>query len=80
MHCVEGELLMISGDPDHPSNIFLCIVAHAKIVRYDEGELTQPQIPSETLYHRWNISMQFTTRRNVQQLERVNIEVCMNSI
>ena len=80
MHCVEGVLSMISAGPDHPSNMYLCTAAHAKIVRYDEGDLSQPQIQTATLFHRWNISMQFTMRRNVPQLQQVNIEVCTISI
>jgi hypothetical protein len=81
MHCVEGVLSIISACPDHPSdmNMFLCTAAHANIVRYDEGDLSQPQIPPATLYHRWNISMQFTTRRNLE-LQQVNIEVSTISI
>jgi hypothetical protein len=80
MHCVEGVLSMFSAGPDHASNIDSCIAAHATIIRYDEGNLSQPQIPTATLYHRWNVSMQFTTRRNVQHLQGVNIEVCYISI
>jgi hypothetical protein len=53
-----------------------CIAAHATIVRYDEGDLAQPQIPTETLYHRWTISMKFITHNNVVQLQAVNIDVC----
>ncbi|KAG2112096.1 hypothetical protein DEU56DRAFT_762104 [Suillus clintonianus] len=57
---------------DHKSVVDMHCVED--IVRYDEGDLSQPQIPTATLYHRWNISMKFTTHRNVLQLQEVNIE------
>lgn len=50
---------------------------HARIIQYDEGNLAQAQIPVEKLYHRWNISMQFVTRRDVLHLKGVNINVGM---
>ncbi|KAG2737385.1 hypothetical protein P692DRAFT_20761930 [Suillus brevipes Sb2] len=50
--CVGEYELVLS---DHKSAVDMhCVEAHAKIVRYDEGDLSQPQIPTATLYHRWN--------------------------
>jgi hypothetical protein len=48
---------------------------HAKIIKYNEGNLGQAQIPVDTLYHRWNISMTFVTRYNAARLKGVNINV-----
>ncbi|KAG1729378.1 hypothetical protein EDB19DRAFT_1938813 [Suillus lakei] len=65
--CVGEYELLLSN---HKSVVDMhCVEAHTKIVRYDEGDLSQPQIQTATLYHRWNISMQFTMRRNVPQLQ-----------
>ncbi|KAG1795964.1 uncharacterized protein HD556DRAFT_1307190 [Suillus plorans] len=59
---------------DHKSIVDMnCIEDHARIIPYDEGNLAQAQIPVEKLYHRWNISMQFVTRRDVLHLKGVNI-------
>ncbi|KAG2107611.1 hypothetical protein DEU56DRAFT_762601 [Suillus clintonianus] len=69
--CVGDYELVLS---DHKSVVDMHCVED--IVRYDEGDLSQPQIPTATLYHRWNISMQFTTRRNLE-LQQVNIEVLL---
>ncbi|KAG1732829.1 hypothetical protein EDB19DRAFT_1911849 [Suillus lakei] len=76
--CVGEYELLLS---DHKSVVDMhCVEAHAKIVQYDEGNLSQPQIQTATLYHWWNISMQFTMHRNVPQLQQVNIEVCLHEL
>ncbi|KAG2745199.1 hypothetical protein P692DRAFT_20849949 [Suillus brevipes Sb2] len=36
-----------------------CVEDHAIILKYDEGDLKQHQMPSNTPYHRWNIKITF---------------------
>ncbi|KAG1786394.1 uncharacterized protein HD556DRAFT_1449771 [Suillus plorans] len=68
-----GEYELILSD--HTSIVDMhCIEDHATIIQYDEEDLAQPQIPGETLYYRWTVSMQFETHRNVIQLQGVHIE------
>ncbi|KAG2108816.1 hypothetical protein BD769DRAFT_1392632 [Suillus cothurnatus] len=45
---------------DHKSFVDMtCMEDHAVIHSYDEGDLSQCQIPSNTLYHRWNVNITF---------------------
>ncbi|KAG2029903.1 hypothetical protein BDR03DRAFT_1096177 [Suillus americanus] len=46
---------------------------HALILSYDEGDLSQLQIPPETLYHRWNINITFGKGRNSARINSVNL-------
>ncbi|KAG1718053.1 uncharacterized protein EDB91DRAFT_1090354 [Suillus paluster] len=69
--CVGTYELVLS---DHTSIVDMhCVETHATILRYDEGDLSQPQIPTETLYHRWTMNMHFVNRGNTVYLDGVNI-------
>lgn len=49
---------------------------HAIIMKYDEGDLEQVQIPPKTLYHRWNAELTFDrVKKGKVYLKNVDITV-----
>ncbi|KAG2354620.1 hypothetical protein BDR07DRAFT_1494278 [Suillus spraguei] len=43
------------------------VLNHATILPYDEDDLTQPQIPTRTLYNRWTIEIKFSKSTNLAE-------------
>ncbi|KAG1720424.1 uncharacterized protein EDB91DRAFT_1088861 [Suillus paluster] len=54
---------------DHISLVDMtCVEDHALIVSYDEGNISQRQLPPETPYHRWNVEIKFVKSRTKVRL------------
>ncbi|KAG1829887.1 hypothetical protein DFJ58DRAFT_875000 [Suillus subalutaceus] len=59
---------------DHKSFVDItCVEDHAMILSYNEGDLSQLEIPPETLYHRWNINITFVKSRKDVRIRSVNL-------
>jgi len=52
---------------------------HAIIMKYDEGDLEQVQIPPETLYHRWNAELTFDRRRKGKEYV-TNVDITVSPV
>ncbi|KAG1834024.1 hypothetical protein DFJ58DRAFT_847707 [Suillus subalutaceus] len=62
---------------DHISVVDMCCVEdHATILPYDEGDLTQPQIPIGRPYNRWTIDITFSRNRRMVYMEERYCRKC----
>ncbi|KAG1844918.1 hypothetical protein C8R48DRAFT_780142 [Suillus tomentosus] len=73
MSCVEGEFFDILACLYDFIDIGGPFADHANILQYDEGDISQPQIPFGTLYTRWTIDIQFSRHGRTLYIEGVNI-------
>ncbi|KAG0692967.1 hypothetical protein DFH29DRAFT_881866 [Suillus ampliporus] len=63
---------------DHISLVDMtCVEDHALIVSYDEGNMSQHQLPPETPYHCWNVEIKFVKSRTKVHLH-VDQEFCQS--